>query len=210
MSEQRKRRTREEGERRILEAARELFTERGFEAVSTREIARRAEASETLVYRYFGSKIGLLEEVLLGPVADLLFRGLGGRALAHDEAGRLEATAAFVSSLLDFVEANRPLLAAFVANRLAGGRPVETDALSLLPFFEISEAQLRQRRVQAGHTDEVPIKALSRLNLGLVLGTGLLLDLLFPDGRPEPRKLAHALTRMIAATVAAEPPISDF
>lgn len=46
------RRTRE----RILEAALELFAERGYEATTMRDVAREAGASLGLAYRYFASK----------------------------------------------------------------------------------------------------------------------------------------------------------
>jgi AcrR family transcriptional regulator len=58
------------GERRqlaILEAARDLFVERGFDAVSVDEIVARAGGSKATVYRAFGSKEGLFE-ALIGSV----------------------------------------------------------------------------------------------------------------------------------------------
>lgn len=40
----------------ILKAARELFTERGYDAASIRQIANRADVDPALVHHYFGSK----------------------------------------------------------------------------------------------------------------------------------------------------------
>jgi AcrR family transcriptional regulator len=48
---------------RLLEAARSLFAEEGFEATSTAAIARRAGVSEGIVFHHFGSKHGLLAAV---------------------------------------------------------------------------------------------------------------------------------------------------
>ncbi|MFF8959787.1 TetR/AcrR family transcriptional regulator [Streptomyces sp. NPDC014894] len=50
--------------RRLLEAARDLFAERGYDGTTVREIAERAEANQALLFRYFGSKKGLLTEVV--------------------------------------------------------------------------------------------------------------------------------------------------
>ena len=47
----------------LIEAATELFSERGPNAVSVREIAKRAKVNHGLVHRHFGSKEGLLKEV---------------------------------------------------------------------------------------------------------------------------------------------------
>ena len=59
-------RDREATERRILDAARDLFGEHGYDGVTVRAIAARAEANVALVNRYFGSKAALFEEVLTG------------------------------------------------------------------------------------------------------------------------------------------------
>ncbi|MFF2329190.1 MULTISPECIES: TetR/AcrR family transcriptional regulator [unclassified Streptomyces] len=50
--------------RRLLEAARDLFAERGYEGTTVRSIAERAGANQALLFRYFGSKQGLLTEVM--------------------------------------------------------------------------------------------------------------------------------------------------
>lgn len=44
---------------RILNAARSVFGEKGYEAAGTREIAQRAGVNVALINRYFGSKAGL-------------------------------------------------------------------------------------------------------------------------------------------------------
>jgi TetR/AcrR family transcriptional regulator, regulator of cefoperazone and chloramphenicol sensitivity len=49
---------------RLLEAARALFPERGFDGVTVRDICREANASLALVNYHFGDKLGLYEEVV--------------------------------------------------------------------------------------------------------------------------------------------------
>lgn len=51
---------------RLLDAARLLFAEHGYQNVTVRMIAAAAEANIALVGRYFGSKAGLFGEVLAG------------------------------------------------------------------------------------------------------------------------------------------------
>ena len=58
-------------EERILAAAQHLFAERGFHAVSVRDIAAKAGVSHALVHRYLGSKKAILTAVMkrhTGPV----------------------------------------------------------------------------------------------------------------------------------------------
>jgi AcrR family transcriptional regulator len=65
------------GQELLLTAAQELFAERGYDRVTTREIAERAGVDATLIARYFGSKAGiylasLRAELGEGPPPDLL------------------------------------------------------------------------------------------------------------------------------------------
>lgn len=57
---------------RLLDAAREAFSQHGFQGATVREICRRAEANVAAVNYHFGSKDGLLAEVLnFGMLEDL-------------------------------------------------------------------------------------------------------------------------------------------
>ena len=49
---------------RLLQAAREVFSQHGFQGATVREICRRAEANGAAVNYHFGSKDGLLAEAL--------------------------------------------------------------------------------------------------------------------------------------------------
>ena len=49
---------------RLLEAAREIFSQCGFQGATVREICRRADANVAAVNYHFGSKDGLLAEAL--------------------------------------------------------------------------------------------------------------------------------------------------
>ncbi|WP_328389494.1 TetR/AcrR family transcriptional regulator [Streptomyces sp. NBC_00400] len=49
---------------RLLDAASELFAERGYERATVRDIAARAGANQALLFRYFGSKRALFGEVM--------------------------------------------------------------------------------------------------------------------------------------------------
>jgi AcrR family transcriptional regulator len=56
----------------LLDAARELFTGKGFDRTTVRDIAARAGVNQALLFRYFGSKEELLGRVLAEPGAALL------------------------------------------------------------------------------------------------------------------------------------------
>src|SRR3954452_735730 len=61
----------EPGRGRILEAALELFGERGYHAVSVAEIGARAGIAKSVLYHHFGSKAGLFEAIAESETRDL-------------------------------------------------------------------------------------------------------------------------------------------
>jgi AcrR family transcriptional regulator len=61
-------RKRRQARQRIVEAARELFEERGFDGVSVGDIAERAEVGRTTFFRHFGDK----QEVVFAREQELL------------------------------------------------------------------------------------------------------------------------------------------
>lgn len=87
------RRERESAETRqkILNAARDLFVQNGYEATSMRAIAKRIEYTPTAIYHHFENK-----EALLGELCTLDFRALAAAfqkvAAVEDPIERLERT----------------------------------------------------------------------------------------------------------------------
>jgi AcrR family transcriptional regulator len=78
----RPKRDREATRRRLLDAARDLFGEHGYDGVTVRMIAAAADSNTALVHRYFGSKAALFGEVLEGESE--LRAVISGRVLSDD------------------------------------------------------------------------------------------------------------------------------
>jgi AcrR family transcriptional regulator len=95
-------RKRRQARQRIIQAAQELFLERGFDGVSVGDIAERAEVGRTTFFRYFGDK----QEVVFAEEQELL------ETIAA--AGQAEGTAA-ARSATEAVEQLRPIVLALCA-----------------------------------------------------------------------------------------------
>jgi AcrR family transcriptional regulator len=70
----------EDTRKRILEAALNLFSDKGFYATTTRKIAEKAEVNEVTLFRHFKSKAILFQEVL----NDIELLGFDTEALVRD------------------------------------------------------------------------------------------------------------------------------
>ena len=81
---ERKAREKEELRQEILDAARDLFVELGYEAVSMRKIAERIEYSPTTIYLYFQDKSDLFDNLCADTLAKLVVRL---RSIAEETAG---------------------------------------------------------------------------------------------------------------------------
>lgn len=75
--------------RQIVDAARQVFAERGLNGARTREIAQAAGVTEGVMYRYFSSKQQLFEAAVIEPLEDLV-----EQLLPLEEAVSSAATAA--------------------------------------------------------------------------------------------------------------------
>lgn len=84
----------------ILDAARELFAERGFGAVSISAIAERAGSSKANIFHHFGSKDGLYAEVMRRAVDRMTGHFQSVVATQGDSAERIETAIRGSLSLL--------------------------------------------------------------------------------------------------------------
>jgi AcrR family transcriptional regulator len=87
----------------LVEVAKRVFAEHGYDGASVEEIASRAKVSKPIVYEHFGGKEGLYAVVvdretarLLEMITSRLGPGLGGREQIHSSA----------MAFLDYIEAD--------------------------------------------------------------------------------------------------------
>ncbi|MEJ7756526.1 MAG: TetR/AcrR family transcriptional regulator [Nocardioidaceae bacterium] len=98
----RHRMTSAERREQLLETARSVFAERGFDGTSVEEIAARAKVSKPVVYEHFGGKEGVYAVVVDREVQQLLAMMRSALTGGHPRA--LLQQAAF--SLLDYIESS--------------------------------------------------------------------------------------------------------
>jgi AcrR family transcriptional regulator len=90
---------------KLLDSAEELFAQRGFYGVTTREVAKAASCDDALIYYHFGNKQGLFEAVFArrATIANEV-RRVSLRAYESANSGAITvrgAVAAFIDPLID-------------------------------------------------------------------------------------------------------------
>ena len=173
------------GRARLLAAAREVFGERGYRGATTRDIAERAELTEPMVFRHFGSKAALFEEAAVEPVVafmDDYVAEWGSRD--HGATDAVSEVRDFVSRLLEVLRADRQLLVAI----LAAGQfdealepAAERLQLAFARIIELFEGMVETEFTLRG-LDTPDRPAFARLLLGIVVALSLHADWLEIDG----------------------------
>lgn len=108
-----------EPRQRILDAAAEVFAERGFGGAGVDEIARRAGVNKAMLYYYVGDKAALFGEVVSACVGRISEAVTAALAETEDPRARLQAIPrAFVRTVRE-----RPFLPQLMLREIAAGGP---------------------------------------------------------------------------------------
>ena len=192
----RRRRSREDVAGRIVDAARRLFAERGYSATTTKEIARLADVSETLLFRYHGDKAALFDAVVIQPFQRLMDEFV---AQFPDPTGpgAREASRAFTRQVYELFEANEGLFRALLNERLPSSDDMPRPLAGLDPFFRAAVAQVAQRYRAAGIEPPLDLAIGVRIGMGMIASSVLLRDHLFPQSPPDRAALIQALEHVV-------------
>jgi AcrR family transcriptional regulator len=205
---ERRERERQALRQRILDAARELFAKRGYEAVTMREIARRIEYSATALYSHFADKETLVRELCKEDFAAFAQRFLARIAGSGDPLERF-ARAGLV--YLEFAEQFPEHYRLMFMSELPPAKPEEGErddpAKNAYVFVRALVDEAMQKGVLRADLRDVDLVAQSVW--GAVHGAAAL-DLIVPrseawlDFRPRQERFAATL-EMVARSVARDP-----
>ena len=156
---------REQRELQTLEAARILFAERGFAAVTMDEIAAEVGVTKPLLYNYFGNKEALYL-ACMEPAAEALVDTVAAAVEATETSA--DALRAGVHAFFIFVDADRNAWRVLFDETLpAGAEPARRAAEQRERLAElVATAQLERLPEERRASVRVEIEALSAAMLG--------------------------------------------
>ena len=164
------------GRQLLLDAARDLFAERGFKGTPTRDIAERAGVSEVMIFRHFGSKANLFQESVVEPFTSFMQSYIADyRSREHGKLSPEEEGRAFYTGLFNVLRAEREALLALMAARQFDDLPdtasaeVEDAFSQVLGLVEeVVATEARER-----HFTDFDLVATVRVMLSMVLAAAL-------------------------------------
>ena len=160
-----------ESRRRILDAARSLFSERGVEAVSMYEVGREAGVGQGTLYRRYEHKGALCGALLHDSVARFSEKTRG--YLEKDQGPVLTQLEYLLARLAEFNEANGPLLGA-IRDASGGERRPEMYRSPFYRWLKETVAVLLGRAIERGEIPPLDVEyvadaILAPLNIDLYL-----------------------------------------
>ncbi len=177
---------------RILDAAAQVFSEKGFERATTREIAELADVGEGTVFNYFGSKNGLLLTLALNTAEEV-----SQTIAAASTEGIEDFMARVMADHFRRTRANPLLTVLLHEARL--DEELRQQFVDRIAFRIARELEQRLRELSAqGVLRPANAAVIARALIGVMLGFGLLFE---TDNDPaiealSPEELAAELTSL--------------
>jgi AcrR family transcriptional regulator len=180
---------------RILKAAHELFTSKGYHSTTTKEITARACVAEPTLFRHFGSKVDLFDASILEPFTAFVDRWSRSWVDYSAEASVEDLAENLVDSLYSLIREDR-----LVFQELMAARSDPTN--DLYPAAVAVSGQLRNG-LRAVHDAGIKIQAKRGLfdidppaTMGaiasMIIGSVMFEDWVFPANKRVPGR-----TRMV-------------
>jgi AcrR family transcriptional regulator len=190
----RTRRPRGEPRRLLIEAARDVFNDRGYSGASTREIADRAGVSETLMFRYFGNKPGLFREAMVLPFVEFVEQFIASRKASIGTGDPEALSRQFIGELYDLFRSHRALAALLFAadvhveSELSASGVLDDVREQIEKLVKIGEAETRARGLRSTH------QALgTRTSIAMIAGMATFGSWFFGKRRPSRDKIVEEL-----------------
>jgi AcrR family transcriptional regulator len=194
-SQRRSRRSTDEIRARLIDAARELFENKGYEATTTRDICALSGVAQTQLFHNFGSKEGIFEAAFITPLVELVNRYITDFDNARRHSTIDENVAMLVNGLFDIASVNRSVLLTALCRRSMAPDPRAAPS----DLLDHIARTLHEMEVIQKSPPGIDIPAAIVTTAGTVFGVVLLEEMLYPVGSP--RLSRERLTTEMITTI---------
>jgi len=178
---------------KILQTALELFSEKGFSATTTKEIASKSGAAEGLLFYYFKDKNGLLKEL----TRQFSFvESIKEEMQNIQELDPKEALFKFGHLYLDFLSRNKHFLSFIWSPEMTQNREVSREVASLMSSMTNQAAALLKNAINL-EVDDQRMAAAASMLLSSLMAYGLLGDRIKESAMAECDQFIKIITDII-------------
>lgn len=124
-----------EMKRKILKAAREVFSEKGYDGAGMSEIAKRAGVNKALLFYYFKSKDNLLKELVRGASRDIL--EWKDAFMKNTDPSSWESLERYYDNAIALMESRREMVGIILSESFKGG-------VKNVPLFDFMEPVIKE------------------------------------------------------------------
>ena len=180
----------------LIEAATQVFAEKGFDQATTREVAERAGCSEGLIHRYFGSKRGLLIAILDQKAETIAAEHADGLPVRDSVEAEIEQ---LVSWAMDQYWERREIMRVSVSQAAIDRDVGHTigDRVNHVHVAFMAE-RLRAHQAAGRIAPDVDVDAVAMGISGLNIAMGFFAQVAFDMDRATCRRQAKEMARVIA------------
>ena len=130
---------------KILEAAIQVFSQKGFYGARVDEIAARAKVNKAMLYYYFENKEKLLEEIISRHRKET--REVVEKLVKNIDWNNEEQADKFYEEIFDYMEAKKDILRIMIIEALKASPNDVTIFNILLPSLELKLSKLNERSI---------------------------------------------------------------
>ncbi|WP_027408368.1 TetR/AcrR family transcriptional regulator [Anoxybacteroides tepidamans] len=172
---------------KILEAAIEMFAEKGYAATSTSEIAKRAGVAEGTIFRHYKTKKDLLLAIVTPTitkvVAPFLAKEFVKEVFEHQYKSYEDFIRALMKNRFEFVKKHLPLIRIFWQETAFHAEIKEQiQAVFMQNVYEKFKRIIEYFQAK-GEIVELPANAIIRMTITTIVGFLLTRFLVLPDGQ---------------------------
>lgn len=192
---------------RILKAAHDLFTKKGFQSTTTKEISVKAQVAEPTVFRHFGSKVELFEASILEPFYLVVDRWARSWSETSSEITLEELAENLVNGLYGLIWEDRHVLRELLTARSDPDSALHASSVRISDQFRNSFSGVLDVGVDIARKRELvyidPPATIGAV-ASMIIGSVLLGDWAYPSSRRTPgrTRMIREMARLIVDGIA--------
>ncbi len=184
-------------------AACEEFESNGYTRTKTATIAQKAGVSETLLFKYFGSKANLFQDAIFKAFNQHFTEFKTAHPIAeNDTEARLEVTKQYIGEVQNFLSQHSRMLMLLITSQSYESDEIQgIDDVTGLHDYLLTTSKIIESRLQ--ETPNIDPLLMACISFSTIMSCALFKDWLFPKGAADDQAINVAVRNFVLGGVSA-------